>query len=401
MCYTMYLNVLTIMGFAVIVAVIGHILFDKTGVPESIFMILFGLILGPLTGIIGLHDFSGLINHVFTLSIVIILLESGLTTDIHEALMTMRTSTIFTVIVLFVTSMICSGFLWIILGWSSVASLILGVICSGTSTLPIMYFTRRLKLNPVVSQMLVFESVINDVTIITTVALIIQAVTISLSPSVTVLNIFQYLVVAIVLGFVFSIGWTLVLVYVREELSLKYLITLAVSIILHSLAESLGGSGVIAVMVFGIMIGNLPEFFRTRLYIRRRVLRFFTAMDVMQDEVSFLVKNTFFFLLGVMFNVETVTLRVLIIALVLTGLMIVSRWISYRVIGVFDKRYVDDGLIVSLMVSRGLTAGLTAFMPVEQGLLMPPITDIVIVMILFTNLAATAGFMIMNRGLDK
>lgn len=110
MCYTMYLNVLTIMGFAVIVAVIGHILFDKTGVPESIFMILFGLILGPLTGIIGLHDFSGLINHVFTISIVIILLESGRTTDIHEALMTMRTSPSFTVIVLFVTSMICSGF---------------------------------------------------------------------------------------------------------------------------------------------------------------------------------------------------------------------------------------------------------------------------------------------------
>jgi potassium/hydrogen antiporter len=393
----MYLNVLTIMGFTVIVAVIGHILFNKTGVPESVFMILFGLILGPLTGTIGLHDFSGLINHVFTLSIIIILLESGLTTDIHEALITMRTSTIFTVIVLFITSLICSGFLWLILGWSPVASLILGVICSGTSTLPIMYFTRKLNLNPVVSQMLVFESVINDVTVITTVALIIQAVTLNLSPSVAILNILQYLVVAVVLGFVFSIGWTLLLVYVREELSLKYLITLAASTILHSLAESLGGSGVIAVLVFGIMIGNLPEFFRTRLYIRRRVLRFFTAMDVMQDEVSFLVKNTFFFLLGVMFNIKTVTLRVLVIALVLTGLMIVSRWLSYKVIGVFDNRYVGDALIVSLMVSRGLTAGLTAFIPVEQGLRMPPITDIVIVMILFTNLAATAGFMIINK----
>jgi hypothetical protein len=49
------------------------------------------------------------------------------------------------------------------------------------------------------------------------------------------------------------------------------------------------------------------------------------------------------------------------------------------------------------MVSRGLTAGLTALMPSEQGLQIPPITDIVVVMILFTNLAATLGFMVFMR----
>ncbi len=35
------------MGFTVIIAVIGHLLFDKTGIPESIFMIVLGLFLGP------------------------------------------------------------------------------------------------------------------------------------------------------------------------------------------------------------------------------------------------------------------------------------------------------------------------------------------------------------------
>jgi hypothetical protein len=67
------------------------------------------------------------------------------------------------------------------------------------------------------------------------------------------------------------------------------------------------------------------------------------------------------------------------------------------IIGYFDKRYVDNVIIVSLMVSRGLTAGLAALMPVEQAVPMPPIADIVIVMILFTNLAATIGFMALNR----
>ena len=163
----MHFNVLTIMGFTVIIAVIGHMFFEKTGIPESIIMIVLGLFLGPISGLIELVDIKGIISHVFTLSIVIILLESGLTTDIQEALDTMRTSTIFTVIVLITTSLLCGGFLNLVLGWSVVSSLILGIICSGTSTLPILYFTSRMRLNPAVNQMLIFESIINDVTIIT------------------------------------------------------------------------------------------------------------------------------------------------------------------------------------------------------------------------------------------
>jgi cell volume regulation protein A len=393
----MNLDVLTIMGFTVLIAVIGHELFDKRGIPESIFMIIFGLILGPLSGI-NINDLSGIITQVFTLSIVIILLESGLTTDFRMALETMRPSTIFTIIVLLVTSLLCGAFLRIILGWSVSSSLILGVICSGTSTLPILYFTSRIRLNPKVTQMLIFESIINDVTIITAISLMIQWIAPSSGHSTSLLNVIQILIVrAVGLGILFSMIWTLVLIKVKEDLSLKYLTTLAISLLLYSLTESWGGSGVIAVMVFSITIGNLPEFFRSHLLIRKRVLWFFSQIEVMQDEVTFLVKNTFFFLLGLMFNIETITIQIIIIVLVLTCLMIVSRWISYKIIGYFDKRYVDNISFVSLMVSRGLTAGLTAFMSVELGLQMPVIMDIVIVLILFTNLAAIFGFAALNR----
>jgi len=393
----MHFNVLTIMGVTVIIAVIGHMIFDKTGIPESIFMIVLGLILGPISDLVKLTEIQGIIPYVFTLSIVIILLESGLSTDIQEAIETMRTSTIFTIIVLVTTSLLCGAFLNLVLGWSIAPSLILGIICSGTSTLPILYFTSRMKLSPVVNQMLIFESIINDVTIITAVSIILQFLTLKLTPSSVIMSIIQYIIVAIFYGVIFSSIWTIVLVRIQDDLALKYLTTLAIATLLHAVAESRGGSGVVAVMFFSVTIGNLPKFFRTRLRIRRDVLRFFTGIEVMQDEVTFLVKNTFFFILGLMFNLEAVNGSILFIALTLTGLMIVSRWASYRIIGFYDKRYVDNVMIVSLMVSRGLTAGLTAFMPMEQGLQFPHITDIVIVMILFTNIAASIGFIARTR----
>ena len=232
---------------------------------------------------------------------------------------------------------------------------------------------------------------------ISAVSILIQVVSFRLSASATIIGIFRYLLVAVFLGGLFSSIWTLVLVRIQKELALKYLTTLAIAIILHAFTESWGGSGVIAVMIFAVTIGNLPKFFRTRLSIRRNMLRFFTGIEIMQDEVTFLVKNTFFFILGLMFNIEAVNGATLLVALALTGLMVISRWTSYKIIGFFDKRYVENTLIVSLMVSRGLTAGLTAFMPMELGLGLQSITDIVIFMILFTNLVATIGFMIRRR----
>jgi len=188
-----------------------------------------------------------------------------------------------------------------------------------------------------------------------------------------------------------------VLVRLKEVFKLKYLTTLALALILYALTEGQGGSGVIAVMIFAVTIGNIPEFFRSHLLIRRRAMMFFTDIDVMQKEVTFLVKNAFFLLLGMMFNIEAATGQTFVIAIILTCLMIASRWISYKAIGSYDNRYLDNALLVSVMVSRGLTAGLTALMPSAEGLQIPLIADIVVVMILFTNLAATLGFIIYMR----
>jgi hypothetical protein len=95
-----------------------------------------------------------------------------------------------------------------------------------------------------------------------------------------------------------------------------------------------------------------------------------------------------------MFNLEVANKDTFYIALALTGLMVISRWISYKIIGFYDKRYLENTLIVSFMVSRGLTASLTAFMPLELGLEIQPITDIVIFMILLTNISTMIGFIV-------
>ncbi len=44
--------VMLLLGGAVIISVVGHILFEYTGIPESVFMIILGVISGPILNII-------------------------------------------------------------------------------------------------------------------------------------------------------------------------------------------------------------------------------------------------------------------------------------------------------------------------------------------------------------
>jgi NhaP-type Na+/H+ or K+/H+ antiporter len=390
-------DVLFIFGISVVVAVGGHQLYERAGIPESVLMILLGLIIGPTLKIIRPHEIQHLVTSIFTLSIIIILLESGLTTDLRTALETMRTSTIFTILVLGVTTFICGLFANLILGWGKLPSMIVGIICSGTSTLPILYFTNRMKLSREVNQLLVFESIINDVTIITAVTIILQAMTLALNPVRTVLSIIQYVLVALVYGTLGSAVWTYILIKYLEKIKLKYLTTLAVSILVYIFTRDHGGSGVIAVMIFSVTIGNLSEFFVSHGLVKRQVRRFFTQIEVMQDEVTFLVKNIFFFIMGLLFDMQALNIQIIAIASTLSGLMVLSRAISYKTIQKIDSRYSQHLLAVSLMLPRGLTAGLAAFMPLEKGVDVPYLKDVIIVMILLTNLAATAAFMVLFR----
>lgn len=390
-------GVLLIMGASIVVAVVGHRLFEQTGVPESIFMILLGLILGPWLGVLRPGDVEALVPYVFTISIIIILLESGLSINIIEAVETMKDSSVFTVLVLLVTTVLCGVFVHVVLGWELPPSFILGVICSGTSTLPIVYFTSRMNLGKEVHQLLIFESIINDVTIITGVTFFLQFMILRLDPVNMVLNIFSYILIAVIYGLLGATAWAYILIRFLEDLKLKYLTTLAVSVMIYALAESHGGSGVISVMVFSMVVGNLPEFFRSHGIIKRKVRRFFTQIEVIQDEVTFLVKSVFFFMMGLIFDPRSLNLSIALIALSLSSLIAVSRASSVLLVSALNRRYLKHIFEISMMLPRGLTAGLAALMPLERGVNLPLLKEIVIVMILLTNIAATIGFMAFTK----
>lgn len=107
----MVLEGLLVFGGAMLISVFGHIIFHYTGIPESAFMILLGVLAGPILTVITPAGLEPVTPYLYTLSLLIVLLESGLSTHISEALKAMKTASIFTFLILISTTVICGGFL--------------------------------------------------------------------------------------------------------------------------------------------------------------------------------------------------------------------------------------------------------------------------------------------------
>jgi NhaP-type Na+/H+ or K+/H+ antiporter len=107
--------------------------------------------------------------------------------------------------------------------------------------------------------------------------------------------------VGIVLGALLGFAWIFVLDRFQKQ-KFTYVLTLALVLITYSVDSQLGGNGILAVLVFGIILGNY--------YIVNRLFRRQINIDSLQkqlggfhEEISFLMKTLFFVFLGLTFVV--------------------------------------------------------------------------------------------------
>jgi NhaP-type Na+/H+ or K+/H+ antiporter len=286
-------------------------------------------------------------------------------------------------------------FLYLIVGWSLLQSTILAVVCTGTATLPVMYLLSKMLIPSDVKHLLILESIINDITIITAVTLIVQATTLALDLREALVQIFMYIVIALVYAVPSVPIWAYVLVKFFRDPTLSYISTLAIATIIYSLAETGNGSGVIALLLFSLFLGNFVELLQSSRILHpdtmvsiSRLSWHLASLKITQTEIAFLAKNLFFFILGALFQSSMLSFFLVIVCLVLITLMIISRFVSARFITLIDTRYRGYERIISLMLPRGFTAILAAFIPLERNIDAPLLKEAVLLIVIITTVAA-------------
>lgn len=400
------MNEILILGLVILVGFIGQALFQHTKIPEFLFMILIGLAVGPVLGIVDQAVLIGYAPVIVTITLVIVLLDTGLSLNIFETVRTLGKATRLTITVLILTTIFVGAFMYF-MGWQPLHALLIGVISSGTTTIIAASLLPRLRVPEEIRQILIMESVINDVTLLTAVLLIVQVIQLeTLDPTQLTTAIVGPVAMAIVLGVIFALLWVNVLWRFYKGEQLTYVFTIGVLFLLYSLVELVGGNGAIAVLVLSLLLGNLPLILATIMggklplmsdlsKSRTGVLmsladRFHEVLGKIREsqvDFAFFIRNFFFVYLGIIFDPGRINLPLAAICGAILMLMFLSRYISARILAISSPKFKQHSTIITGMVARGFTATFVALLPATVGIEIPQLKELVLIMVLLSTFA--------------
>jgi len=175
-----------------------------------------------------------------------------------------------------------------------------------------------------------------------------------------------------------------------------YPVFLAAMLALYALTQGINGNGAVAVLTSSLLLGNAASIL-PRL-IPGAHSEAFTASKttaIMQDQMTFLIKSFFFFLIGLVFPTD---FRMIALAalgvLFIVVLRIPAVLLSTRGMGLGRKEF----WFLVAAIPRGLAAGVLATIPFNRGI--PGLENLapgIYALIVFSVIIIAAGFGIVGR----
>lgn len=387
-------------GLLVFLAHLFTALFEKTRVPDVLPLVFLGLLLGPILGLISPAAFGKAGGVLTTLSLVIILFEGGLGLNFSTLRASAGPGARLTVASFVLTTAAVAPLAVALQGLSWLEGLMLGAILGGTSSAVVIPLIERYPLEERSRTILFLESAFSDVLCIVVTLALLQSIRYNeLRPGLMMGQILASFTLASLIGAAGAVFWSTVLDRVRQ-LENSMFTTPAFVCIIFGVAETLGYSGAIASLAFGVVLGNIDllasmSFAAASPLARLRPLRLNDAEKDLFAELVFLLKTFFFVYIGlaIQFNRWTIGLTGLFITIIVFAMRLPVVRIA---LAPGTSRF--DASLAAVMVPKGLAAAVLASLPLQAGLARGgDIQDLVYAAILFSILATTTLTFLLER----
>jgi len=348
-------------GVVIFLGVAGEAFFKKTGIPDVAFLMILGVIIGPVFGIIQPEAVIQVVPYFAALALIIIMFDGGLNLDIKHVVKTAHFSVTLAVLGFILSVVMISLAAHFALGWLWLESILLASIVGGSSSAIVFGLVRNVKISEETKSMLSFESALTDI-LATIIAFILFEAVLAGHFDIETLQetIGRAVVVGLVLGFGVGIPW----MYISTKLGNAqhaYMLTLGILFVLFFLANSFGESGALTALVFGLMIGNKNHL--------SRILKFKLPKIEMDDpthnQLTFLVRSFFFVFVGLMASfgqIEYLIFGILVTIAVYFGRIFVGKITLTKRFSLLDRA------VTNSMIPRGLAAAVLATYPITMGL---------------------------------
>jgi len=385
-----------VLGVIIFVGFFSLRFFEETGIPDVIFLMLVGALLGA-TFVVDKTFFNEMTPYFGALALIMILFEGGLHLNISKVLNELYTASSFTITAFALSAFVVMNSVHYIFGWEYSHALLLGTVLGGTSSAVVIMLISRIRgLSQDTKTILSLESAITDalcilVTLTTVQVLMFQSASVQ-ELSGDLIGAFS---IAIVLGVFFSLAWGGMFLKHFHGRSFAYLLTIGVIFIMYSTTEFLKGNGAIAVLTFGLVLGNyssIAKAFRVEHNISLEGI-----IKQFHSEISLLIRTFFFIYLGLIFNWRDLSVQIVMISVTVLAVLMLVRIAVVKLLINKDKSLKNYEVVLTSMMPRGLAAAVLASAPLSAGLIIPSIQEIVTLTIISTTVVATLGSYMYTR----
>ena len=195
-------------GVVIFLGVAGEAFFKKTGIPDVAFLMILGVIIGPVFGIIQAEAVIQVVPYFAALALIIIMFDGGLNLDIKHVIKTAHYSFTLAIVGFILSVIIISVATHYVLEWTWLESILLASIVGGSSSAIVFGLVRNIKISEKTKSILSFESAVTDI-LATIIAFILFEAVLAGHFDLQTLQetIGRAVVVGLVLGFGVGIPW--------------------------------------------------------------------------------------------------------------------------------------------------------------------------------------------------
>jgi cell volume regulation protein A len=402
-------------GSIIVIGFLGNYLFERTGFPDMLLLIVLGILFGPVTGWVDTASIMSLAPYLAALALVFILFDGGMAMNIYRVFSESPRAAVLAVTGFAMNVIVTTLFMMYIVipDVPLLFSVLFGTILGGSSSIVVISLASRIKISEKCSTILSLESAITDILCIVFSLIVIEIILKGASVDLTAIgqSIASRFSTGVVLGLIFGIIWLSVLKRIAKA-SYAYMLTLAVVLLAYAFSEFLGGSGSLCSLLFGIMLGNEKEIYR----ILRMERPPNTVVDVglkrFESEIAFLLRTFFFVYIGLIVTISNIT--VVISGVILSLILLLVRFGAVKFATIRCNELVKERPIMAVMLTRGLAAAVLATLPLQYTdvvkypeaspifrVLSSIYINLAVIVILATAIIATVGIPLLKRKAEK
>ncbi len=349
-----------------LIGFLGRVLGKKTAIPYILWLMFFGLLLGPVLGLLKRNSLLSYLPFIINIIILLVLFNAGLSINLRKIIHTISRGLILS-LTNFTLSFMAVFFITYFLLNNLIVSGLLSLTVAGLSLSVVSSFSRRNGTEKARNLVELEATVEEPLTIIFVLVLVGAIILQNTSISFVSGRVISEFSIGAVIGALIGMAWVPMMGYLqRKRYDYSYVASLAIAFLLYVFIGAINGSGPIAVLVFGIIIANGENIFKSLKYKHSISFNINKESKSFNELVTFLTTSFFFVYFGalVLLNDYLGFIFGIVIALAL----VITKYISTKIVLYKSSYEPKDKAIIGSMVSRGAGAAVVAALPLSYSI---------------------------------